>query len=204
MTTPKPVTDESRIDINLRGGYLDQQKLNAFLVDIFGLWEKGKTATEQGFSAAPAEWKQIVDRTCQLCTEVAVLAIQDVSGPLAQAVSKATGTASFAEGVKHGQRLATSRKQPGDKPALVTPAPQAIDNPAILKAIGEEMRRMFETGLAQGQSTAKQAGDTEPVAVKLEKPSGEVVRVQRNAAGDIVGAVKEFLYENRQDSSQGT
>ncbi len=53
------------------------------------------------------------------------------------------------------------------------------------------MRKMFEAGLEHGKSTT----DAVIEAGKLAKPSGEIVKVQRNGAGEIVGAVKQLVYD---------
>ena len=41
---------------------------------------------------------------------------------------------------------------------------------------------------------SKSATDAVIEAGKLAKPSGEIVKVQRNGAGEIVGAVKQLVY----------
>jgi len=185
MTAPKPASEAKTTVISLSGKHFDPQKASAYLADIFGLWERGKIARGTGYTASPAEWGEIVKRTFAFCNEVAGVAISEVATPLCQAV--------FSELARQGYTI--SSHPPGQgKPAWpVKKQPimaMALDSEAIVKTIGEELRKMFDAGLEQGKS----ATDAVIEAGKLAKPSGEIVKVQRNGAGEIVGAVKQLVY----------
>lgn len=198
MTTVAPTTESNVVNIQI-GAFYDQKKVDAFLIDIFGMWERGKVASGNGFRANPEEWGEIVKTTAAFCCDLVSAAINEASGPLAKVVQEAA----FADGFIKGESAAFTKgglsKAKAGKHSEPFPAPQsapvAIDSDAILKTIGEEMRKMFDAGLAQGKLAADKPAIDPGEVVRLEKPSGEVVRVQRNAAGDIVGAVKEFVYQ---------
>lgn len=170
--------------------WIDAEKIGAFLSDIFSAWERGRMPLENPLKAREEEWHQIVRRTYEFCGMIAASVLEEASGPLADAAAKNAARSAFAEGFSKGQ--AKGALKPSGKPAALPSTLTKLDSEAIVKTIGGELRTMFEAGLEQGKSAAEQAGGE---AGKLQKPSGEVVRVQRNGAGEIVGAVKQFVYE---------
>lgn len=186
MSTP----EENATHVDVPPISISAEEASAFLLDLFGLWERGKVAVEAGYRATPEAWSKIIARHNQYAAMIAIKAMETVAAPLSKAVS---GIA-FAEGLKQGEAQAQTRRRsapalPGRLPALPGRLP-ALDSEAIVRIIGEELRKMFDAGLAQGKS----ATDAVIEAGKLAKPSGEIVKVQRNGAGEIVGAVKELVY----------
>lgn len=186
MTNQAPQAGDST-NITLKN-CIDVEKVGAFLSDIFNAWERGRNPLENTVTAREEEWKKIVHRTYEFCGMIAAGVIGEAGGQLAAAAAKNVAQAAFSEGLAKGKALGALK--PSGKPAALPSALPQMDSQAIVKTIGGELRKMFEAGLEQGKEAAAGTGE----AGKLEKPSGEIVRVQRNAAGEIIGAVKEFTY----------
>ena len=189
MTTTAPPAIENDIHIRLNKCY-DPQKINAYLVDIFTAWERGRHAVENGTKTSDDEYQKIFRRTCEFLVSVASAVIEEASPPIIAIASKLATDFAFADGLAKGKAIGAL--QPIMRPAaILSTKPPALDSEAILKTIGGELRKMFEAGLEQGKGTT----DAIIEAGKLAKPSGEIVKVQRNGAGDIVGAVKQLIYD---------
>lgn len=173
-TTPPENKGEKTVPINL-SKWFDNAKAQAYLADIFSAWERGRKAVDSSGNIPSDDWSYIVRRTVEFSASIAAATMEEGGRQIS--------ATAFSDGYAKGQAAV---KFPG-KLAVSSPK---LDSDAILKTIGEELRKMFEAGLQQGKEAAAGTGE----AGKLEKPSGEIVRVQRNAAGEIIGAVKEFTY----------
>ena len=189
MTTTAPPANRNDIHINLKK-WPDQQKINAYLVDIFTAWERGREVSENGTKTGAEEFQKIIARTQEFLIYVVAGVIEEASPQIVASVAKYSTDIGFAEGLEKGKAIGAL--QPIKRPAaLPSPNSSAIDSEAILKTIGGELRKMFEAGLEQGKGTMYAVIE----AGKLAKPSGEIVKVQRNGAGEIVGAVKQLVYD---------
>jgi len=190
-TNPQPAGNE--VDIFLKP-CIDPGQFGIYLSDIFSAWERGRQPLENVVKTRDDEWQQIIRRTGEFCAMIAVAVLEEAAGKIADAAAKNAAEVAFADGLAKGQAMG-ALKPSGKRPALPSALPR-LDSEAIVKTIGGELRKMFEAGLEQGKSAAEQAGWE---VGKLQKPSGEVVRVQRNGAGEIVGAVKQFVYDEIAD-----
>ena len=168
--------------------WFDNKKVEAFLADIFSAWERGRKADSSG-KVPSDDWGYIVRRTMEYSASVAAATLEDAGGPIAASGAQHYSKAAFADGLAKGQAMVASK--PAGKLFMPAAASPQMDSEAILKTIGGEMRKMFEAGLEQGKSTT----DAVIEAGKLAKPSGEIVKVQRNGAGEIIGAVKQLVYD---------
>lgn len=165
------------------------EEVAAFLQAVLERYEKGRLIEPlpdgSGYSARmnDAAWGELF----RFVYEV----VNGTAASTATAVAKAVGEHAYNEGGKAGmkQSLENFRKHGAKGLSVGQLAP--LDSEAILKTIGGELRKMFEAGLVQGKSTT----DAVIEAGKLAKPSGEIVKVQRNGAGEIIGAVKQLVYD---------
>lgn len=181
-TTPPENKGATTVPINL-SKWFDNAKAQAYLADIFSAWERGRKAVDSSGNIPSEEWSYIVRRTVEFSASIAAATLDEAGGQIATHGAKAIAATAFSDGYAKGRAAV---KLPGK---LAESSPK-LDSDAILKTIGEELRKMFDAGLQRGKEAAAGTGE----AGKLEKPSGEIVRVQRNAAGEIIGAVKEFTY----------
>lgn len=165
------------------------EQVAAFLHAVFERYEKGRILVPlpdgNGYSARmnDAAWVELFKFVYEVVNRTAA--------STASAVAKSVWENAYNEGGKAGMKLSLEnfRKHGAKGLSIVQPAP--LDSEAILKTIGGELRKMFEAGLEQGKGTT----DAIIEAGKLAKPSGEIVKVQRNGAGEIVGAVKQLVYD---------
>jgi len=175
---PQKNNDPSSIHLTK---WIDEGRVNSFLSDIFSAWERGRQPFAGGAKTREEEWQKIIRRTGEFSVHIAAAVLEEACGPMIAAATNGVSEQAFANG------LAKGRAMGGRNPAGKPPLP-AVE---IVKTIGEELRKMFESGIEQGRSRE----DAIIEATKLAKPSGEIVKVQRNGAGEIVGAVKQLVYD---------
>lgn len=176
------------IRINLTK-WIDTGKVDSFLSDIFTLWERGRQPFVDGVNARDEEFQKIVRRTYEFSAAIAAAVLDEAAAQIAVGATKGVSEQAFADGFSKGRAMGA--RKPGDNLPLPAVASPQLDNAAIVKTIGDELRKMFEAGLEQGKSATSAIIE----AGKLAKPTGEVVKVQRNGAGEIVGAVKQLVYD---------
>ncbi len=164
--------------------WVDHEQFRAYMVDIVTAWERGRIASESGATISPEAWQQISRRTYEFAGYVSKAVLEEAAPQISAAgAASAAGTA-FNEGFAKGQASAAGSPS-GKRPALPA-ASSGLDSEAIMKTIGEELRKMFETGFEHG---------------KIDRPQpprvvSAINKVQRSLSGDITQAVTTYQYED--------
>jgi hypothetical protein len=183
MTTKTPAKAVQPIEIHLREG-LDYDRINSFLLAIFGAWEKGRTAVENGnggrrVECDPKIYAEIHRTTFEFLGEFAGLVVKE-SAP-------AIGNAYYAQGVEVG--FHSSWKKIGEHPSLngQMPAPM-VNGESLVKSIAEELLKAYDAGLSVAKSSV---ADTPPRVTSARQ------FVQRNQnTGEIQSTVVHYQYED--------
>ena len=121
MTATAPPASTNDIHIDLKRCY-DQQKINAYLVDIFTAWERGRKAAESGTKTSLEEFQKIIARTKEFVIYVAGAVIEEASPPIMASVAKYSTDFGFADGLAKGKAIGAL--EPIKRPAA-NPHPDA-------------------------------------------------------------------------------
>lgn len=181
--TPPTANTPPPIEISLSKAF-EFNRLNAFLLEQFTAWEKGRTpfTTADGKKCVQCDGDVYAGIIRAAYTFVAQLAA-DVVGEAVQPIRNA----SFAEGVTAGGDAVTRKlsKIPAIRNHLESPL---VNSESLVKSIGEEIRKAFEAG----QSSIKSSPAESMPRVASAR---QVVQRDRNT-GEITATVVNYQYDD--------
>jgi hypothetical protein len=183
MNEKTPPENTNVIDLHVTKAF-ENLPTRDFLAGVFASWEKSRMVTvgDDGVSkvvCSDDSWAEINRALAVLMGNLAAEVLKEIVPPL-QSIF-------FAQGEKAGVDATTRKlsKIPYIKAALAPPMP---DSEALVKSIGEEIRKAFEAGQASGKGTASEAAPRVASARQT---------VQRNQhTGEIMATVVNYQYED--------
>ncbi len=126
MTASAPETGEqSAISVTK---WFDNKKIEAFLLDIFGTWERGRKAVDSSGKIPGDDWAYIVRRTMEYSASVAAATLEEAGGPIAASGAQYYAQAAFADGLARAKSWPLSNR-PANSPCRRQYLPNWIANP---------------------------------------------------------------------------
>ncbi len=183
MNEKTPATEENAIDLHIKKAFEDLP-IGDFLGGVFASWEKSRAVIvgDDGVSRAVCS----ADSWLEINRALAVF-MGNFAGEVVKEIVPPLRSIFFSQGEKAGGDAAIRRvsKIPYIKAALAPPMP---DSEALVKSIGEELRKAFEAGQASGKGNAIET---------LPRVASARQTVQRNQhTGEIMATVVNYQYED--------